>query len=182
MKTSCLRLKLVELNFFASFNADDQRKTYVSDVSKYTFKSSRWTFSIKETIAKANAIIHCDWALTLHVKIPDRIWTKAHSSGNVPKVTTLYNLVKIANKIDMMKMKSVWIFLTFAALLKNRGDMMQREEGVNAFTLLHHDLNICTNSVRFTIGLNQIDLSHVLLLTTYICTHTWVQRSWFVIL
>ena len=26
MKTSCLRLKLVELNFFASFNADDQRK------------------------------------------------------------------------------------------------------------------------------------------------------------
>ena len=46
MKTSCLRLKLVELNFFASFNADDQRKTYVSNVSKYTFKSSRWTFSI----------------------------------------------------------------------------------------------------------------------------------------
>ena len=26
MKTSCLRLKLVELNFFASFNADDQSK------------------------------------------------------------------------------------------------------------------------------------------------------------
>ena len=35
MKTSCLRLKLVELNFFVSFNADDQRKTYVSNVSKY---------------------------------------------------------------------------------------------------------------------------------------------------
>ena len=33
MKTSCLRLKLVELNFFASFNADDQSKTYVSNVS-----------------------------------------------------------------------------------------------------------------------------------------------------
>ena len=46
MKTSCLRLKLVELNFFASYTADDQRKTYVSDVSKYTFKSSRLTFSI----------------------------------------------------------------------------------------------------------------------------------------
>ena len=41
MKTSCLRLKLVELNFFASFNADDQRKTYVSNISKYTFKLSR---------------------------------------------------------------------------------------------------------------------------------------------
>ena len=26
MKTSCLRLKLVELNFFASFNADAQSK------------------------------------------------------------------------------------------------------------------------------------------------------------
>ena len=38
MKTSCLRLKLVELNFFASFNADDQRKTYISDVSKYYIK------------------------------------------------------------------------------------------------------------------------------------------------
>ena len=35
MKTSCLRLKLVELNFFASINADDQRKTYVFNVSKY---------------------------------------------------------------------------------------------------------------------------------------------------
>ena len=37
MKACCLRLKLVELNFFASFNADDQRKTYVSNVSKYIF-------------------------------------------------------------------------------------------------------------------------------------------------
>ena len=36
-KTSCLRLKLVELNFFASFNADDQRKTYVSNVSKQKY-------------------------------------------------------------------------------------------------------------------------------------------------
>ena len=26
-------------------------------------------------------------------------------------------------------------------------DVMQRVEGVDAFTLLHHDLNICTNSV-----------------------------------
>ena len=32
MKTSCLRLKLVELNFFASFNADDQCKTNVSNI------------------------------------------------------------------------------------------------------------------------------------------------------
>ena len=46
MKTSCLRLKLVELNFFASFNADNQRKICASNVSKYTSKSSRWTFSI----------------------------------------------------------------------------------------------------------------------------------------
>ena len=41
MKTSCLMLKLVELNFFASFNADDQSKTYVSNISKYTFKLLR---------------------------------------------------------------------------------------------------------------------------------------------
>ena len=31
MKTSCLRLKLVELNFFVSFNTDDQSKTDVAN-------------------------------------------------------------------------------------------------------------------------------------------------------
>ena len=30
MKTSCLRLKLVELNFLVSFNTDDQSKTDVT--------------------------------------------------------------------------------------------------------------------------------------------------------
>ena len=34
MKTSCLRLKLVELNFLVSFNTDDQRKTDVTDTVK----------------------------------------------------------------------------------------------------------------------------------------------------
>ena len=51
MKTSCLRLKLVELNFLVSFNADDQSKTdvtYTVNVTTYKSKSSRWTFSIKE--------------------------------------------------------------------------------------------------------------------------------------
>ena len=43
MKTCHLRLKLVELNFFASFTTDDQSNFNVSN----TFKSSRWTFSIK---------------------------------------------------------------------------------------------------------------------------------------
>ena len=77
MKTSCLRLKLVELNFFASFNADDQRKTYVSNVSKYTFKSSRWTFSITFSLlsAKKNlyAYLKLDKVFTIHnfpVRIP----------------------------------------------------------------------------------------------------------------
>ena len=63
IKTSCLRLKLVELNFFASFNADDQRKTYVSNVFKYTFKSSRWTFSIIKAVScnlKRNSNCHLD--------------------------------------------------------------------------------------------------------------------------
>ena len=40
MKTSCLTLKLVKLNFFASFNADNERKICISNVSKYTSKSS----------------------------------------------------------------------------------------------------------------------------------------------
>ena len=34
------------VNFFVSFNADDQSNSCVSNVSKYTVKSSRWTFSI----------------------------------------------------------------------------------------------------------------------------------------
>ena len=38
MKTSCLRLKLVELNFFASFNADDQSKlTYLTLLNIHNF-------------------------------------------------------------------------------------------------------------------------------------------------
>ena len=50
MKTSCLRLKLVELNFLVSFNTDDQSKTDVANainIITYKSKSSRWTFSIK---------------------------------------------------------------------------------------------------------------------------------------
>ena len=44
MKTSCLRLKLVELNFLVSFNTDDQSKTDVANtanVMTYKSKSSR---------------------------------------------------------------------------------------------------------------------------------------------
>ena len=40
MKTSCLWLKLVELNFFASFNAYDQSKTNVPNITKYKNKSA----------------------------------------------------------------------------------------------------------------------------------------------
>ena len=40
MKTSCLRLKLVELNFLVSFNADDQSKTDVTYTVNVTTESS----------------------------------------------------------------------------------------------------------------------------------------------
>ena len=36
MKTSCLRLKLVELNFLVSFNTDDQSKTDVTNTVNIT--------------------------------------------------------------------------------------------------------------------------------------------------
>ena len=40
MKTSCLRLKLVELNFLVSFNTDDQGKTDVANaINVITYKS-----------------------------------------------------------------------------------------------------------------------------------------------
>ena len=47
MKTSCLRLELVELNIFASFTTDDQSIFNVSNTSK----SSRWTFSIETPLS-----------------------------------------------------------------------------------------------------------------------------------
>ena len=33
MKTSCLRLKLVELNFLVSFNTDDQSKSDIANTA-----------------------------------------------------------------------------------------------------------------------------------------------------
>ena len=50
-------LKLFELNFFASYNAE--RKTYISDVYKNTFKSSRLNFSI-------NALL---WVMPVYRKV-----------------------------------------------------------------------------------------------------------------
>ena len=42
MKTSCLRLKLVELNFLVSFNTDDQSKTNVTNtVNVITYKLTK---------------------------------------------------------------------------------------------------------------------------------------------
>ena len=38
MKTSCLRLKLVELNFLVSFNTDDQSKTDVANTANVITK------------------------------------------------------------------------------------------------------------------------------------------------
>ena len=37
MKTSCLRLKLVELNFLVSFNTDDQSETDVANTAKHYY-------------------------------------------------------------------------------------------------------------------------------------------------
>ena len=52
MKASCLRLKLVELNFFASFTIDDQSTLYVSNtlyVSKAldTYKNTKDKATVK---------------------------------------------------------------------------------------------------------------------------------------
>ena len=35
--------------------------------------------------------------------------------------------------------------------------MMQREEGIDSFTLLHHELNICTNSLQYRMILDVIN-------------------------
>ena len=68
MKTSCLRLKLVELNFLVSFNTDDQSKTDVANainVITYKSKSSRWTFSILTTDLKKIALsIYSEYVVT----------------------------------------------------------------------------------------------------------------------
>ena len=54
MKASCLRLKLVELNFFASFTTDDQSTFNVSNTSK----SSRWTFAIDNNLCVIPVIVY----------------------------------------------------------------------------------------------------------------------------
>lgn len=36
-------------------------------------------------------------------------------------------------------------------------DMMEREEGIDSFTLLHHDLNCCTNSLQYAMILDIIN-------------------------
>ena len=56
MKTSCLRLKLVELNFFASFTTDDQSTFNVSNTSK----SSRCTFSITYRVRNGAKFVKID--------------------------------------------------------------------------------------------------------------------------
>ena len=51
MKTSCLRLKLVELNFFESFNADNQRKSvFLMYLNIEKFKQRR---TLKEIVNMA---------------------------------------------------------------------------------------------------------------------------------
>ena len=48
MKTSCLRLKLVELNFLVSFNTDDQSKTDVANaINVITYNINRVTYKLK---------------------------------------------------------------------------------------------------------------------------------------
>ena len=46
MKTSCLRLKLVELNFLVSFNTDDQSKTDVANAINVITYRFNWVFSL----------------------------------------------------------------------------------------------------------------------------------------
>ena len=65
-KTSCLRLKLVEFNFFTSFTTDDQRNFFLN-VSNTT-KSSRWTFSIVRSCSPICTIYHLTWT-----KIPAKV-------------------------------------------------------------------------------------------------------------
>ena len=49
MKTSCLRLKLVELNFLVSFNTDDQSKTDVANaINVITFGKMTVNFQVME--------------------------------------------------------------------------------------------------------------------------------------
>ncbi|XP_069135589.1 protein hobbit-like isoform X1 [Argopecten irradians] len=46
---------------------------------------------------------------------------------------------------------------------EDSSDMMSREEGVDCFTLLHHDLNVCTNSLQYAMILDIVNnlLLHV---------------------
>ena len=47
MKTSCLRLKLVELNFLVSFNTDDQSQTDVANTANVFYLYSDDYFAVE---------------------------------------------------------------------------------------------------------------------------------------
>ena len=77
MKTSCLRLKLVELNFFASFITDNQNIFNVSCTSKL----STWPFSNywvirahKEGEGNPIVIRYCEWGWTTRGSLLGGVW------------------------------------------------------------------------------------------------------------
>ena len=56
MKTSCLRLKLVELNFLVSFNTDDQSKTDVANTVNVIIYSH---LDLNLEYFKIEVFVHC---------------------------------------------------------------------------------------------------------------------------
>ena len=66
-------------------------------------------------------------------------------------------------RVSITLLEHIWNPHTDAALIQTyptpilfqpseESDMMSREEGVDTFTLLHHDLNVCTNHVSELLG------------------------------
>ena len=74
MKTSCLRLKLVELNFSASFTTDDQSIFNISSYYSHQSFEAKWYFSLKISYFSAfllkmhtfSCIVHENACIFLH--------------------------------------------------------------------------------------------------------------------
>jgi len=49
--------------------------------------------------------------------------------------------------MDFLYFDILWYSMLYVLQPSDDSDMMKRDEGVDTFTLLHHDLNVCTNHV-----------------------------------
>ena len=126
MKTSCLRLKLVELNFFASFNADDQRKfaflTYLKNFARFLMR-----MQLHQILLHAGRTPICETVFfntstvpfISHSIFPRRLWSnpKNMQQDNYKPIKISLNNFYQSNNCLFKFTNRHYLFLTFSLLI-----------------------------------------------------------------